>query len=100
MHRYTLNSSRSAVGALLQSSTPTKPQNYIQIVRISSSTNSPYVTNRARVDTGAISVDDIDVTELKSRCPMTTANETETRIKPYSEVPGPRPLPILGNTWR
>lgn len=21
-------------------------------------------------------------------------------VKPYSEVPGPRPLPILGNTWR
>lgn len=20
--------------------------------------------------------------------------------KPYSEVPGPKPLPILGNTWR
>lgn len=22
------------------------------------------------------------------------------RVKPYSEVPGPKPLPILGNTWR
>lgn len=21
-------------------------------------------------------------------------------VKPYSEVPGPKPLPILGNTWR
>lgn len=20
--------------------------------------------------------------------------------KPYSEVPGPRPLPLIGNTWR
>lgn len=21
-------------------------------------------------------------------------------VKPYSEVPGPKPIPILGNTWR
>ncbi|CAG9762905.1 unnamed protein product [Ceutorhynchus assimilis] len=23
-----------------------------------------------------------------------------TKIKPYSDIPGPKPLPILGNTWR
>lgn len=30
--------------------------------------------------------------------PFTYAGTTAAR--PYSEVPGPRPLPILGNTWR
>lgn len=28
-----------------------------------------------------------------------TSKMSET-VKPYSEVPGPKPLPILGNTWR
>lgn len=28
-----------------------------------------------------------------------TSTNYET-VKPYSEVPGPKPLPILGNTWR
>lgn len=27
-------------------------------------------------------------------------NTVHERVKPYSEVPGPKPLPILGNTWR
>lgn len=27
-------------------------------------------------------------------------NETATNYLPYSQVPGPRPLPIIGNTWR
>lgn len=27
-------------------------------------------------------------------------NETTTKYLPYSQVPGPRPLPIIGNTWR
>lgn len=25
---------------------------------------------------------------------------TDITPRPYSEVPGPRPLPLLGNTWR
>lgn len=25
---------------------------------------------------------------------------TYESVRPYSEVPGPKPLPILGNTWR
>lgn len=25
---------------------------------------------------------------------------TYETVRPYSEVPGPKPLPILGNTWR
>lgn len=27
-------------------------------------------------------------------------NVTEAAPRPYSEVPGPKPLPLLGNTWR
>lgn len=25
---------------------------------------------------------------------------TSTKVKPYSEIPGPKPLPIIGNSWR
>lgn len=47
-----------------------------------------------------------------SSCPFTTrqqsqvapaaelTEETFASAKPYSEVPGPKPIPILGNTWR
>lgn len=27
-------------------------------------------------------------------------NESFGDIKSYSEIPGPKPIPILGNTWR
>lgn len=32
----------------------------------------------------------------------TLATEVDdwSRCRPYSEIPGPRPVPILGNTWR
>ena len=30
----------------------------------------------------------------------TLVEEEFSNAKPYSEVPGPKPIPILGNTWR
>ena len=27
-------------------------------------------------------------------------NDVSGKHQPYSQVPGPRPIPILGNTWR
>ena len=39
----------------------------------------------------------------KVRLRSTTAVLADTGIesgKPYDEVPGPKPLPLLGNTWR
>ncbi|KAL1505572.1 hypothetical protein ABEB36_005108 [Hypothenemus hampei] len=29
-----------------------------------------------------------------------TTSINSSKIKPYSEIPGPKPIPILGNTWR
>lgn len=33
---------------------------------------------------------------------MTAAVEKDvcTSYRPYAEIPGPKPIPILGNTWR
>lgn len=34
-------------------------------------------------------------------CSHVTLQQEEVPIvRPYSEVPGPKPIPILGNTWR
>lgn len=33
-------------------------------------------------------------------CPHHHHHEELQEAKPYSEVPGPKPLPLLGNTWR
>lgn len=32
--------------------------------------------------------------------PDLATNTIHQHVRPYSEVPGPKPLPILGNTWR
>lgn len=29
-----------------------------------------------------------------------TAHEQFLNARPYSDVPGPKPIPLLGNTWR
>lgn len=33
-------------------------------------------------------------------CPHSVDATQPDHVRPYSEVPGPRPLPLLGNTWR
>lgn len=38
-----------------------------------------------------------------STCPHVQNTEKINELenaRPYSEVPGPKPIPILGNTWR
>lgn len=37
---------------------------------------------------------------LKDSSSSTTNTMNFENVRPYSEVPGPKPLPILGNTWR
>nr|XP_018918048.1 PREDICTED: probable cytochrome P450 49a1 [Bemisia tabaci] len=33
-------------------------------------------------------------------CPVLHGTEANVAVKDYSQVPGPRPIPLLGNTWR
>lgn len=38
---------------------------------------------------------------LKRNCSISCPHlEVLQEAKPYSEIPGPRPIPLLGNTWR
>ncbi|KAL6426027.1 hypothetical protein ACFW04_008960 [Cataglyphis niger] len=40
---------------------------------------------------------------IASECPHVSSSQTtitSSHVKPYDEVPGPRPIPILGNAWR
>ncbi|KAK0169429.1 hypothetical protein PV327_011572, partial [Microctonus hyperodae] len=34
------------------------------------------------------------------KCPVSSEPMANIKIKSYDEIPGPKPLPILGNTWR
>lgn len=37
---------------------------------------------------------------LQNQTILSNATTNYETVRPYSEVPGPKPLPILGNTWR
>lgn len=39
---------------------------------------------------------------IKTLETLTTEVEEQdwSRCRPYSEIPGPKPIPFLGNTWR
>lgn len=39
---------------------------------------------------------------ITSDCPHASSSSgiASSSVKPYDEVPGPRPIPILGNAWR
>ncbi|XP_066257198.1 probable cytochrome P450 301a1, mitochondrial [Euwallacea similis] len=41
---------------------------------------------------------------IRYRCQTAVCDDsllkTKDAIKPYSEIPGPKPIPVLGNTWR
>lgn len=39
---------------------------------------------------------------IKTLETLTTDVEEQdwSRCRPYSEIPGPKPIPLLGNTWR
>lgn len=55
--------------------------------------NENFLTNSSSSSAAAAAV--ATTTTLNTTPPF--SNET---VLPYSEVPGPKPLPILGNTWR
>lgn len=38
--------------------------------------------------------------DLRKYCTIMQAACPAAEAKPYSEVPGPKPLPLFGNTWR
>lgn len=41
------------------------------------------------------------INEQRAAQPTTSFTEyADVAPRPYSEVPGPKPLPLLGNTWR
>lgn len=42
------------------------------------------------------------INEQRNGAELTAAfgDITDITPRPYSEVPGPKPLPLLGNTWR
>lgn len=44
-------------------------------------------------------VGNVDASASTANLHHLDANVVEN-VRPYSEVPGPKPLPILGNTWR
>ncbi|XP_014485825.1 PREDICTED: probable cytochrome P450 301a1, mitochondrial isoform X1 [Dinoponera quadriceps] len=64
---------------------------------INSCKSIPHRTN-SRLHTAGIRLFCNDA--IVSECPHATQSVASPRVKSYDEVPGPRPIPILGNAWR
>lgn len=62
--------------------------------------NSLHAATAAAVAATATTQTPITGTERLIDVTASFANVSEAAPRPYSEVPGPKPLPILGNTWR